>query len=67
MVKLKRNVKNEIFIGIIILVIAAMFLTNYYGKKNTTNTSGPGNNNQNSKVEYQAATEITEDKEIKEE
>lgn len=38
---MKRNVKNGIFIGIIILMIAAMFLTNYYAKKNTTNTSGP--------------------------
>ncbi|MDD6244899.1 MAG: hypothetical protein PUB03_04490 [bacterium] len=38
---MKRNVKNGIFIGIIILMIAAMFLTNYYAKKNITNTSGP--------------------------
>ena len=54
-------------LSVLLLTIGSFYINNKLITTNKTESSGPGNNNQNSKVEYQAATEITEDKEITDE
>lgn len=54
-------------LSVLLLTIGSFYINNKLITTNKTESSGAGNNNQNSKVEYQAATEITEDKEITDE